>query len=59
MKKLYVRTIIGSSGRDCVLIIVFQLYGSKAGHFKGNLLWVHQYDPYNLHIGRKTNPILI
>ena len=39
------RTIIGSSGRDCVLIILFQLYGSKAGFFEGNLLWMGQYDP--------------
>ena len=29
-------TIIGSSGRDCVLIILFQLYGSRAGHFEGD-----------------------
>ena len=53
------RTIIGSPGRDCVLIILFQLYGSKAGHFQGNLFWVGQYDSPNNHIGRKTNPILI
>ena len=29
------RTVIGS-GRDCVLIILFQLYGSRAGFFQGN-----------------------
>ena len=47
MKKLYMRTIIGSSGRDCVLIILFQLYGSKAGLFEGNLFWVGQCElPY-------------
>ena len=50
------RTIIGSSGRECVLIILFQLYGSKAGRFESNLFWVGQYDP-NLHIGR-ANQIL-
>ena len=50
--------ILGSSGRDCVLMILFQFYGSKAGFFQGNLLWVGQYNP-NLHIGRKTNPVLI
>ena len=30
MKKPYLRTIIASSERDCVLIILFQLYDSKA-----------------------------
>ena len=44
MKKQYRRTIIGSSGRDLVLIILFQLYGTKAGLFGDNLLWVGQYD---------------
>ena len=39
------RTIIGSSGRDCILIILFQLYGCKAGLLKGKLFWVDQYDP--------------
>ena len=29
------RTIIVSSGRDCALVILFQIYGSKAGHFEG------------------------
>ena len=38
------RTIIGSSGRDCCLIILFQLYGSKARFFESNFLWVGQYD---------------
>ena len=45
MKKLYMRTIIGSSGRECVLIVLFQPYGSKAGIFENNLLWVGQCDP--------------
>ena len=59
MKKPYTRTIIGLPGRDCVLITLFQLYGSKAGNFEGNLFWVGQYDSPNYHIGRKSNPILI
>ena len=37
--------IICSSGRDCVLIILFQLYGSTAGLFDDSLFWVGQYDP--------------
>ena len=41
-------TIIGSSGRDCVLIILFQLYGSKAGLFEDNLFWLDQYDHPNV-----------
>ena len=43
MKKLYVLTIIGSSGRNCGLIILFQIYGSKAGLFESNLFRVGQY----------------
>ena len=50
-------TIIGSSRRDGVLIILFQFYGSKAGLFGRNLIWMGQYDPLNLHIGSRTNPI--
>ena len=42
MKKLYMRTIMDSSGRDCVLIILFQLYGCKTGLFEGNLFWIGQ-----------------
>ena len=45
MKKPCMRTIIGSSGRDCVLIILFQYYGLKAGLFEHNLIWVGQYVP--------------
>ena len=30
-------TIIGSYVRDCVFIILFQLYGSKTELFKSNL----------------------
>ena len=44
MKKLCMCTIIGSSGRDCVLIILFELYGPKVGLFEGNFLWVGQYN---------------
>ena len=50
MKKLYMCTIIGSSERDCVLIILFQLFASKAGLLEGSLL---------VYIGRRTTPILI
>ena len=45
MKKLYIRTNIGSSGSDFVLITLFQLYGSNAGLSEGNVFWVGQYDP--------------
>ena len=45
IKKPCMRTIIGSSGRDCVLIILFQFCGSKAGLFESNLIWVGQNDP--------------
>ena len=47
MKKPYIRLIIDSSGRDFVLIILFQLYGSKAGLFEGNLFWVGHHDSPN------------
>ena len=47
MKKSNMCTITGSSGRDCVLFILFHLYSSKAGFFEGNLFWVGQYDPPN------------
>ena len=43
MKKPYMRTIIGSSEIGCVLIILFQLYGSKTVLFESNLFWVGQY----------------
>ena len=42
LQKLHMCTITGSSGRDFVLIILVQLYGSKAGLLKGNLFWVGQ-----------------
>ena len=37
-------TIIGSSERDFVLIILFQIYGFKTGLYENNLFWVGQYD---------------
>ena len=37
MKKFCMWIILGSSGSDHVLIILFQLYDSKAGLFEGNL----------------------
>ena len=52
MKKLYMHTIISSSGKECVLIILFQLRG-WAGLFENNLLWVGQYEPLNLHIAKE------
>ena len=36
-------TIIGSSERDCVLIILFDFYDFMAGLFEGSLFWVGQY----------------
>ena len=40
MKKPYMHTIVGSPGRNFVLIILFQLQGSKSGLFESNLFWV-------------------
>ena len=58
MKKLYMCTIIGCSGRDCASIIFFQLYGFKARHFEVICSgWVSMTP--NLHVVRRTNPILI
>ena len=47
MKKPYLRTIIRSSGKDCVLMILFLLYGSTAGLFDSNLFRVGQCTPQN------------
>ena len=52
-------TIVGSSVRDFVLIIFFQLYDSKIRLLEINIFWVGKYDPLNFHIGRRTNPLLI
>ena len=52
-------TVIGSSERDCVLVILFQLYGSKAGFLKVIYCgWVNM-TPQPSYTGRRTNPILI
>ena len=62
MKKPSMLTIIGSSGRGSVLMILFQLYGTKAGHFKvicSGGGGVSITPPHILHIGRRANPILI
>ena len=45
MKKPYMCSNIGSSWRDSVLMILFQLYDSKAGITESNLFWVGQYEP--------------
>ena len=45
MKKLHMRTNIGSSRSGCVLITLFQLYDSNAGLSEGNVFWVGQYAP--------------
>ena len=61
IKKTYIYAMIGSSGRDCVLIISFQFYRSKAGFLKIIYYgWVNMPLPLpNLRIGRRTNRILI
>ena len=55
------RPILGYSGRDCVLINFFQLYALGLSFFK--LIysgWINNDPPpLYLHIGRRTNPILI
>ena len=52
-------TIIGS-GRDCVLIILFQLYGCKVGLFQGDLFWGGGVSMTpKLSYWNKVNPILI
>ena len=43
MKKPYMPTILGSFGRDCVLIILFQLYDSEAGLFASNQALFYQF----------------
>ena len=45
MKKPYIHTIVRSYGKECVLTILFQLYGSKAGLFDSNLFWVGHCTP--------------
>ena len=48
-------SITGSSGRNCVLIIFFQLYGSNAGFFEGNIFWLGQYDPQTIILEEESN----
>ena len=56
---IYMHTIMSSSGRDFVLIILFQLYRTNAGLFKVICSgWISMTPPHNLHIGRRANPIL-
>ena len=47
MRKPHKCTIIGSSGRNCVLILLFQLYGYRAV-FHGDLFCVGQYESPSL-----------
>ena len=48
-----------SSEGAVFLIILFQLYGTKAAHFEGNYSdWTSMTTPTH-HIGERTNPILI
>ena len=59
MKKPYINTITSSFGRDCVLMMLFQLYGTKAGLFKVVCSsWVNMTPSYNHHIGRRAAPTL-
>ena len=55
MKKFCMWTILGSSGSDQVLIILFQLYDSKAGLFEGNLFWVGHCDPSTFILEEELN----
>ena len=58
MKNMYM--IIDSFGRNCVLMILFQIDGNKTGLFKvvcsGR---VNMTLPQNQHTGRRDNPLLI
>ena len=58
MKKSYMSTIIGSSGRDRVFIILIWLYGSKAGLYgsKAGLYGSKAGMTPNLCVGRRTHP---
>ena len=62
MKQLYMHTIIGSSGRDCVLI---KSYFNFIKVLRLGFLrviypeWVNITPFLNLHIGRRTNSILM
>ena len=58
-EKPYMSIIVAFSGSDCVLIILFQRYGTKVGLFEGNFFWLGQYDNPNIHNGRTTNTMLM
>ena len=45
MQKQYMSKIIGSSGRYCVLFILFQLYITKAGLFEDNFFLKFGFTP--------------
>ena len=53
-----IKILLQNYEKVCVLIIFFQLYGSRL--FEDALFRVGLYDPIpNVHIGRRTNPVLI
>ena len=58
MKKPYMCTIIGSSGRDCVLSY-FNFMALRLGFLKVLYSGWLNMTPLNLHSRRRTNPILI
>ena len=51
MKKLYMCTIIGSSGKDCLNYFISTSWLGL--FFESNLLWVRQYKPLNLHTAKE------
>ena len=53
--------IMGSSGRDCVLVFLLQFHGFKARLFEGQFFgnFCESAWSLSLHIGRNTNPILM
>ena len=60
LKNLFMHTIIGSSGRDCVLIILFSFMALRLGFLKVIYSgWVNMISTVNLHIGKRTNPLLL
>ena len=53
-------TILGSFGREYVLVMLFQHYGPTLGFLKIiHSWWIRMTPSPNLHIGRRPNPILI
>ena len=55
MKKPYLRTIIGSSGKGCVSVILFKLNGTKDGLFEDNLFWVGQHNHFQSSYWKKNS----